>query len=94
MNYFFMFDLNKAFGYFPFLTRSGEVCWSFGRFEVYPIVIAIIYIAFTIFYLLVYYLVKQWYKFEEDRLNLRESRIDLFEKITKKKIDAPRRYTD
>lgn len=94
VNYFFLFDLNKAFSYFPILTKTGKVVLEFGRFELYPIVALIIYSAFTVFYLLIYYLLKKWYVFEDDRLALRESAIEIYEKITKRKSDFPRGYTD
>ena len=91
-NYFFMFDLKKAFSYFPFLTFSKEWVIHLGRFEIYPIVVSVIYVAFSLFYLFVYYLTKQLYKLEDDKLEMRKSAIDLYEKITKKKLKISRDF--
>ena len=84
-----MFDLNKAFSYFPFLSFSENYMIEFGRFKIYPIVVSVIYAGFSALYLLFYFLTKFLYRYEEDRLNLRKSAIDLYEKITHKKSHRP-----
>ena len=89
VNYFFMFDLKKAFSYFPFLSFSENYMIKFGRFEIYPIVVSVIYVGFSALYLLFYFLTKFLYRYEDDRLNLRKSAIDLYEKITHKKSHRP-----
>ena len=85
VNYFFMFDLDKAFGYFPMLTFAEEIYFEFGRFIIYPIVVGFVYIGFSILYLLFYVFTKFLYKMEDEQLELRNSSIDLYEKVTKKK---------
>lgn len=85
VNYFFMFDLDKAFSYFPMLTFAEDIYFTFGRFIIYPIVVGFVYIGFSILYLLFYLLTKFLFKVEDEQLQLRNSSIDLYEKVTKKK---------
>jgi len=94
VNYFFMFDLNKAFSYFPIISFSQNVHIEFGRFEVYPILILIIYVAFTLLYLLFYFAVKYLYKYEDDHIELRKSAIDLYERRTNKKLKIQRDFEE
>ena len=92
VNYFFMFDLDKAFSYFPFLRFAENYPLSFGRFEFYPIIVLLIFVAFSLFYVLFYFLTKFLYKYDDDQFALRNSAIDLFEKKTKKKLKIPREF--
>ena len=94
VNYFYMFDLDMAFDYFPFLTFTGEYCYQFGRFEVYPLVIFIVYAGFQLFCLLFYALVKVFYRMEDDHLNLRLSSITLYEERTGKQSRRPKFFID
>lgn len=94
VNYFFMFDLEMAFDYFPFVTFAGNYPCVFGRFEFYPIIVGIIYVAFSLLCCLFYLLVKFCYKLEDDHLELRASSIDLYEKITKKTSRRPKQFID
>lgn len=94
VNYFYLFDLKTAFEYFPFLTFTQEFKIEFLRFEIYPLVILIVYIAYQIFCLIFYAITCYLYKVEEDHLNLRLSEIDLYEKLTGKKSIRPRHYID
>ena len=94
VNYFFMFDLDKAFSYFPFLKFSKNYMVHLGRFEFNPMIISIIYAAFFLFCLLLYLLTKFLYKFEDDKLEMRKSAIDLYEKRTHKKSKRPLDFQD
>ena len=94
VNYFFMFDLDKAFEYVPMLTSAGDVFFRFGRFVVYPIVVVFIYVAFSLLYMLFYVFTKFLYKFEDEQLELRRSAIDIYEKITKRKSKFPRDFQE
>ena len=94
VNYFFMFDLKMAFDYFPFLKFTENYHLTFGRFEAYPLVVSIIYVGFSILNGLFYLLVRALYKFEDDHLDLRRSRIDLYEKITGKVSRSPKNFID
>ena len=94
VNYFFMFDIKKALSYVPFLTFAKDYMWNFGRFEMCPIIVGAIYVAFTLFYILFFALTKYLYKYEDDKIELRKSAIDLYEKRTKKKSSLPRDFHD
>lgn len=94
VNYFYMFDLKMAFEYFPFLTFAGEYRYEFGRYEVYPIVIGVVYVGFQLICALFYALVKLLYKIEDDHLQLRLSSITLYEELTGKKSIRPKEFID
>ena len=94
VNYFFMFDLDKAFDYVPFLKFAEKTFIKFGRFIIYPIVVGVIYLGFSILYVLFYFFTKYLYKFEDEQLKLRLSAIDLYEKTTKKKSRRARGFEE
>ena len=94
VNYFFMFDLEMAFDYFPFLKFAENYPVRFGRFEFYPIIVGIIFVAFSLVSCVFYKLVKFFYKLEDDHLALRGSAIDLYEKITHKVSRRPKNFID
>lgn len=94
VNYFFMFDLEMAFDYAPFLTFTENYHYTCGRFEVYPLIVLIIYVAFSVLCCLFYMLVKFCYKLEDDHLELRRSGIDLFEKVTHRTSRRPKNFTE
>lgn len=94
VNYFFMFDRDVAFDYFPFLTFTENFHVEFGRFEVYPLIISIIYVGFTLLTFLFYLLVRFCYKLEDDHLQLRLSGIDIYEKITHRTSKRPKEFID
>ncbi len=95
VNYFFMFDLKEAFDYFPMLTFTEKTHYELGRFEFYPLLAIIIYLAFNILCLAFYWLTKVvLYKLEDDHLQLRLSRIELYEKLTGKKSKQPKAFID
>ena len=82
VNYFFMFDLELAYDFFPFMTFTSNWHYTFGRFEVYPMVIMGIFCLYSLLCYLIYLLVRFSYKLEDDHLELRRSSIELREKIT------------
>lgn len=94
VNYFFLFDLDKAFGLFPFLKFTENFCIRFGRFYFYPVFVSIIYTAFMAMCFAFYAAVRFLYKMEDDHLQLRLSAIDLYEKLTKKTSKAPKEFID
>ena len=94
VNYFYMFDLELAFDYFPFLTFAGNFHFSIGRFEIYPIVVSIVYLGFTLIWFSFYLLVKVLYKIDDDHLELRNSSIELYEKITNKTSRRPKEFVE
>lgn len=94
VNYFFMFDLEMALDYAPFMKFALDHHYVFGRFEFYPIIVVTIYLAFVALSLLFYMLVRYCYKLEDDHLELRSSGIDLYEKITGKTSRRPKHFID
>jgi uncharacterized membrane protein YdbT with pleckstrin-like domain len=68
--------------------------YTFGRFEVYPLIVMIIYVAFSILCCLFYLLVRFCYRMEDDHLELRRSGIDLYEKIAKKTSRRPKQFIE
>lgn len=98
VNYFYMFDLNTAYRYFPFLAFTEDYCYTFsafgGTFEIYPLVVSFVYVGFTLLNLIFFFAVKYFYKLEDDHLRLRASSIDLYEKITNKESRRPKTFID
>ena len=94
VNYFFLFDIEKAFNMFPIFSFAGKVHWQFGRFEVYPIFVALIYVVFQLLCVIYYNVVHFIYKFEDDHLALRGSAIDLYEKRTGKTSRRKKNFVD
>ncbi|MBQ9750668.1 MAG: YwaF family protein [Clostridia bacterium] len=94
VNYFYMFDFDTAFGYFPFLKFVENFYFEFGRFIVYPLVFVFVYVGFSALCMLFFLGVKVFYKFEDEWLEMHSSAVDLYEKITKKKSRLPKHYVD
>ena len=94
VNYFYMFDVEKALDFFPFLTIIEDIVVNIGRFTIYPLLVAIIYVAFSALCLAFYLVVRFSYKLEDDHLALRGSSIDLYEKLFKKPSRRPKQFVD
>ncbi|MBR2929755.1 MAG: YwaF family protein [Clostridia bacterium] len=94
VNYFYMFDHDIAFDYFPFLTFTENYYFTFGRFIVYPLVVLILYFGFALLSFLYYLLVRYLYKLDDDHLALRLSSIELYERVTGRKALRPKHFTD
>ena len=94
VNFFYIFDLEKAFGYFPFISFTQNVHWQIGRFEMWPIFQLIIYAGFLALCIGFYFFMMKFYEFLDDHFELRKAKIDLYEKITGKKSKAQRDYND
>ena len=94
INYFFIFDIDKAIDYFSFLRILENVSFTVNGFAVYPILIGIIYVVFSLSCFLFYFLIKYLYTVEDDHLALREASIDLYERITSKKSRRPHNFCD
>ena len=62
VNYFYMFDTEVAFDYFPFLSFAGNWHLQFGRFSFYPMVVTIVYFGFSASWVLFYGLCRLIYK--------------------------------
>ena len=95
VNFFYIFDLEKAFGYFPFLSFTENVHFVlFNKFEIWPIFQLIIYAGFLLLCVGFYFVMIKIYEFLDDCFELRKARIDMYEKISGKKSKAQRDYKD
>ena len=94
VNYFFLFDMKKMYGWLPFLKFTENFNISLGRFTIYPIYVSIIYFGFSFLCILFYWFIIKVYEYVDDHHELRKSRIDLYEKITGKKSKSPVDYVD
>ena len=92
VNYFFLFDAEAAVGRFSFLNFIERCSLTVAGFTLYPLLILLIYVVFSLLWLLFYRLVRYLYTVEDDHYALRLSGIDLYERITKKKSKRPRSF--
>lgn len=94
VNYFFLFDMEKMYGWLPFLEFTEDLAVIFGRFEIYPLFVMIIYCGFLFLCVLFYWFVIKLYDYIDDHHELRKSSIDLYEKLTGKKSKRPVDYVE
>ena len=94
VNYFYMFDFDIAFDYFPFLSFTEDYYITMGRFIVYPLVVLILYVGFGVLSFLFYFLVRYLYRLDDDHLELRRSSIELYERITGRRAHRPKEFID
>lgn len=94
VNYFYLFDFDIAFDYFPFLHFVEDYYIEFGRFIMYPLVFVIVYVGYSVLCMLFFLAVRWLYKYEDNVIELRASAIDLYEKITKKESKRPKHYIE
>ena len=94
VNYFYLFSLSKAFDYFPFLKFIEKVKIPIGSFDLYPLLVLIVFVAFSLLSMVFYWLTKVLNKVEDDHLELRKSAIDLYEKRHGKTLKLPRDFSD
>lgn len=94
VNYFFLFDIGKATAMFPFISFVENFHLQFGRFELYPVFVLFMYVAFLLLCVCFYFLVRLFYKMEDDHLALRGSAIDLYEKMTGKPCRVKKDFVD
>ena len=89
-----MFDYKDILSRMSFLNFLTKVHLTFGKFEVYPLMILSIFIGYAILCFAFVLVVRYLYKFEDDHLALRSSGIDLYEKISKKESKRPKNFID
>ena len=95
VNYFYLFDLDKGFDYFPFIRFSENFTYVIlGRFEIYPIFQLLIFGGFLFGCVMLYFLVLKLYAILDDHLELRRARIDMQEKITGKVSKSKKEFVD
>lgn len=94
VNYFYLFSLDKAMDYVSFIKFVENYPIIINGFTIYPLLMLIILVAFSVLALAWYWLVLKLYLIVDDHWNLRRARIDLYEKITKKQSKSKRDYED
>ena len=94
VNYFYLFDLEMAFSYFPFITFMGDYFFTVGPFVVYPLLTVAVYLGFTALVFLFYLAVRLLYRLEDDHLALRLAGIELRERIFKRPSRRPKSFID
>lgn len=65
VNCFYMFDLERALSYVPFVGFTGLVHWEYMGFEMYPILVITIYVIFMLLNLLFYFMMRSLYKLSD-----------------------------
>lgn len=94
VNYFFMFDLDKAKSFVSFISFVEILPVTIGAFTFYPIMMLFIFIAFSLLCLVFYRFVLFCYAVEDDHLRLRNAGIDLIEQRLGRPSGIPRDFRD
>ncbi len=94
VNYFYLFSLDKATSYIPFIKFVDKFPITINGFTFYPLLMAIIFVSFLTLCFVWYWLTQKLFVMNDDHFELRKARIDLYEKITGKKSKAMREYPE
>ena len=94
VNYFFMFDFDKAKTFVSFISFVDMWSVTIGAFTFYPILMMIIFVAFSLLCLVFYRVVLYCYKVEDDQLQLRNAGLDFLEQRLGKPMRFPREFRD
>ena len=57
-----MFDMKKALSYLPFVGFAGKIHWEFNGFDVYPLLVILIYVVFIALNIVFYLFTRGCYK--------------------------------
>ena len=94
VNYFYLFSLDKATSYIPFIKFVDKFPITINGFTFYPLLMTIIFVSFLTLCFVWYWLTQKLFVMNDDHFELRKARIDLYEKITGKKSKAMREYPE
>lgn len=94
VNYFFMFDLDKAKGFVSFISFVEILPVTVGAYTFYPLMMLVVFVSFLLLCLVFYCITQYCYRIEEDHLALRGAEIDLLEKWRGKPSGRPREFQD
>ncbi len=94
VNYFFMFDLEKAESFVSIINLADVFPVTIGAFTFYPILMLTVFVAFSLLCLLFYRFTIYLYSIEEDHLNLRNAGLDLLEQRLGRPSRFPREFQD
>jgi len=71
VNFFYMFDYERALDYVPFVGFVGAIHIVIGAFEMYPILVGVIYIIFSLLIVGFYYLTRGIYRIKDKAVSKR-----------------------
>ena len=94
VNYFFMFDLDKAKSFVSFISFVEVLPVVIGAYTFYPLMMPIIFVGFLVLCLVFYKATFFFYRMEEDHLALRDAEITLLEEWRGKPSRRPREFKD
>ena len=94
VNYFFMFDLSKAESFVSLIAFADILPVTIGAFTFYPILMIVVFIAFSLLCLAFYRFTLYCYKVEDDQLQLRNAGLDLLEHRLGRPTKFPRTFRD
>lgn len=94
VNFFFMFDLEKAFDFVPFMRWAGKYVWQLGRFELYPVVQGVVYVGYMFLCYLFYLALRGFLRWVDDNIEMRKSRMDLWQKVFNKPLPLLRDFPE
>ena len=94
VNYFYLFNLDKAVSYVSFVKFVENYPIIINGFKIYPLLMLIILVVFSVLALVWYWFIQKAYLIVDDHWQLRKARIDLYEKITKKESKSKKDYED
>lgn len=95
VNYFFIFDIDKASEYIPILTRLNSIEIVINdTFSIYPLFLIFIFFGYTILLMLFTLILNPLYSKIDDGLELRKSQINMYERFTKKEFKGPLNYPE
>ena len=94
INYFFMFDIDKAESFVAAISAARALPVTIGAFIFYPILMIVVFIAFSLLCLVFYRFTLYCYKVEDDQLQLRNAGLDLLERRLGRPTKFPREFRD
>lgn len=94
VNYFFMFDLDKAKSFVGVIERAEVFGVTIGAYTFYPILMVVVFFAFAALCLAFYRFTLYCYKVEKDHLDLRNAGLDIIEKRLGRTLKFQREFKD
>ena len=94
VNYFFMFDLDKAKSFVGVIERAEVFGVTIGAYTFYPILMVVVFFAFAALCLAFYRFTLYCYKVEKDHLDLRNAGLDIIEKRLGRPVKFQREFKD
>jgi membrane protein YdbS with pleckstrin-like domain len=89
-----MFDIDKAESFVAAIAAARALPVTIGAFIFYPILMIVVFIAFSLLCLVFYRFTLYCYKVEDDQLQLRNAGLDLLERRLGRPTKFPREFRD